>query len=207
MAKAIPMIITNNNILVKHPDSHEFCVFSIPGLHETPNIPFYHQYASKIAQSQSIFKSFLKEMYGKHLGKYVLAIIVPDDTSRLEQIFINEFFLNSGACKAVAQMKMCQALSKDEAAYISISKTMRNVVLQYVKSNEIIASKFYDASDYSIEKILEDSKRIHIDVEYNNPPVYINNFEMNLDDFSEFGIAITPKAFMEKIASIDIEKI
>ena len=207
MAKAIPMIITNDKILVKDSQCNEFCVFSIPGLQSTPNIPFYHQYAKKIAESQAAFKIFMKEKYGKRLGKYVLAIIVPDDTSRLEQIFINEFFLNSGACKAVAQAHMAQTVSKSDMSYVSISKTMRNVVLHYVKNSEIIASKYYDASDYSVEKVLKDAKRIHIDVEYNDPPVYINDFELNMEDFHSAGAVITPKAFMKKIENIDIEKI
>lgn len=77
-----------------------------------------------------------------------MAILVPDDTTALESIFINELFLNSDACKAVAQMKMGQALSKTDESYVSISKSGRNLALLYVKNNEVIVSRYYDANGY-----------------------------------------------------------
>ena len=52
MAKTIPMIITNNSILIKDKESGEFKTFTMPALIETPNIPFYHQFAEKIAECQ-----------------------------------------------------------------------------------------------------------------------------------------------------------
>ena len=207
MAKCIPMIITNTGILVKDKDSDEFRAFNMPGLESTPNIPFYHQFASKISEDQHYFKEFVKSIYGKKLTKYVLAIIVPDDTSALESIFINEFFVNSGACKAVAQMTMGQALSKDYTRYISVSKSARNVILQYISNNEIRAVKMYDETNYDAKIIKEDAKRLHIDVEYSGVPVFVNNINMNMDDFFDMGTVITPKDFMDKISAIDVEKI
>ena len=207
MAKCIPMIITNTGILVKDKDSDEFRAFNMPGLESTPNNPFYHQFASKIAEDQHYFKEFVKSIYGKKLTKYVLAIIVPDDTSALESIFINEFFVNSGACKAVAQMTMGQALSKDYTRYISVSKSARNVILQYISNNEIRAVKMYDETNYDAKIIKEDAKRLHIDVEYSGVPVFVNNINMNMDDFFDMGTVITPKDFMDKISAIDVEKI
>ena len=38
MAKTIPMIITNNSILIKDKESGEFKTFTMPALIETPNI-------------------------------------------------------------------------------------------------------------------------------------------------------------------------
>lgn len=97
------MIITNNSILIKDKETEEFKTFTMPALIDTPNIPFYHQFAERIAECQYYFKEFMKNIYGKKLSKYIFAIIVPDDTSKLESIFINEFFVNSDTCKAVAQ--------------------------------------------------------------------------------------------------------
>jgi len=136
-----------------------------------------------------------------------LAIIVPDDTTALESIFINELFVNSDACKAVAQMKMGQALSKTDESYVSISRSSRNIVLQYVKNNEIIVSRYYDADCYDADVIKGDAKRLHIDIEYKQVPVYVNNFNMNMDDFFDMGTVISPKEFLEKIAVVDVEKI
>ncbi|MBR3149602.1 MAG: hypothetical protein IKF64_05470 [Eubacterium sp.] len=207
MAKTIPMIIANDTILVKEKDSNKFIAFDMPSIEPEVNIPFYHEFAKRISECQYYFKEFIKKEYGKKISKNILAIIIPDDTSALESIFINEFFVNSGACKAVAQMTMGQALSKDDTRYISLSKTKRNVILQYINNNEVMARKLYDCSDYSVKQIHEDAKRLHIDVEYDEAPIFINNLNMNMDDFFELGLVISPKSFMDKIAVIDVEKL
>ena len=207
MRKAIPIIITNTNVLIYSESEEQFKPFTLSGLPVTPNIPFYHAYAQRIAESQHYFKEFFKKLYPNKSSRNVFAIIVPDDTSPLESIFINEFFLNSGTCKAVAQMQMGQTLSKDQPQYISISKSNRNVVLLYIKNNEIKASRLYDCGNYDPQRIIEDTKRIHIDVEYENTPVFVNNFNMNMDEFFEAGEIISPTQFMEKIAVIDVEKL
>ena len=207
MAKTIPMIVTNSNILVLDRESGEFKTFEMPALNPVPNIPFYHEFAEKIAEGQYYFKEFMKNLYGKKLSKYILAIIVPDDTTKLESIFINEFFVNSGACKAVAQMPMALALSKEDEKYISVSKSQRNVILEYVKHNECVVKKQYDIHTCNPAQVLGDAKVIHIDVEYDDIPVYVNNFNLNMDEFFELGEIISPKAFMQKIAAIDVEKL
>ena len=207
MARSIPVIITNSNILVYDRGADQFKAFSLPGVSTQPNIPFYHSFAKKIAESQHYFKEFIKSIYPGRGTKNILAIIVPDDTSALESIFINEFFLNSGACKAVAQLSMGQALSKDIPAYISISKSARNIVLEYVKNGEINACRYYDSTAYDPAKIAEDARRLHIDIEYETTPIFVNNFNLNMDDFFDMGEVITPKDFMDKISVIDVEKI
>lgn len=207
MAKTIPVIITNSDVLVYDKSAGEFKSFTLPGITSEPNIPFYHSFAKKIAESQHYFKEFVKSLYSGRLSKNILAIVVPDDTSTLESIFINEFFLNSGTCKAVAQIKMAQTLSKNINSYISVSKSNRNVVLTYIKNSEIQASKYYDLGEYDANKIMEDAKRLHINIEYESTPVFVNNFNLDMDDFFDMGIVISPKQFMDKIAVIDVEKI
>lgn len=201
------MIITNKNILVWDRGSEQFKTFNMPAIRDIPNIPFYHQFAEKIAEGQYYFKEFMKELYGKKLSKYIFAIIVPDDTSKLESIFINEFFVNSDACKAVAQMPMALALSKQDRSYISVSKSMRNVVLEYVRDRESVVTKIYDVSDCDPKQVASDAKILHIDLEYRDVPVYVNNFNLNMEDFTGMGTVISPKEFMEKIAGIDVEKL
>ena len=207
MAKTIPMIITNKNILVRKRESEEFITFEMPGVEIAANIPFYHQFAKRIAECQRYFKDFIKEEYGKKFTKNIFAIITPDDTSPLESIFINEFFLNSGACKAVAQMTMGQTLSKTHSRYISISMSSRNIILQYINNNEVVVKQLYDCNNYNAKTIFDDSKRLHIDIEYSGVPVFVNNFNLNMDEFLEMGQVISPKEFMEKIAVIDVEKV
>lgn len=206
MAKTIPMIITNERILIYDIENEEFKVFDMSRIDAQPNIPFYHYFAERIAGCQLEFKNYMKSIYGKKLTKYILAIVVPDDTTKLESIFINEFFLHSGACKAVVQIKMGQALDKHNPKYISISKSSRNIILQYINNNEVIVSKIYDRDCIDSKQILEDAKRLHIDIEYEDVPIYINNFNMNMDKFFDIGEVISPKEFLDKIAVIDVEK-
>ena len=207
MPKAIPMIITNKDILVKKKESDEFVSFVMPGIEEICNIPFYHMFAQKISECQYYFKQFIKKEYVKKFSKCVLAIITPDDTTPLESIFINEFFLNSGACKEVCQITMGQALSKEHSKYVSISKSSRNIVLQYICNNEVRAKRYYDFNAYDKDEILEDAKRLHIDIEYEGVPVFVNNLNMNMDEFFEMGEVVSPKEFLDKIAVIDVEKV
>ena len=181
MAKTVAMIITNDNILVRDNESDEFKTFTMPSLNPSPNIPFYHEFAEKIAECQYYFKEFMKGIYGKKLNKYILAIIVPDDTSKLESIFINEFFVNSGACKAVAQMP--------------------------IANNETVVRKLYDIHTCNPKQVMSDAEKIHIDVEYNDVPIFVNNFNMNMDEYIEMGEIISTKQFMEKISNIDVEKL
>lgn len=206
MPKIIPVLITNKDILVKDKDTDTFVTYTMSTKYNNPNIPFYHQYAAKISESQYYFKQFMKDLYGKSVKKYILAIIVPDDTSPLEKIFINEFFLHCDACKGVAQTTMSRVLTKSHSKYISLSKTDRNVILQYINNGDVMAEKMYDVSKYDPKQVIEDSRRIHIDVEYAGVPVYINDFNMNMDDFHELGKVINTKDFLDKIAKVDIEK-
>lgn len=206
MPKTIPIIITNDCILVKEKESTKFVTFNMPGIEVMPNIPFYHMFASKISECQYYFKEFMLKLYGKKVSKYVFAIIVPDDTTALEHIFINEFFLHSDTCKAVAQTTMGQTLSKAHTKYISLSRSTRNIVLQYINNNEILAQKQYDTNDFDAKQIAEDAKRLHIEVEYSGAPIYINNFNMNMDEFLDMGHVVTTKDFLDKIAQVDVEK-
>ena len=206
MPKTIPIIITNDCILVKEKESTKFVTFNMPGIEAMPNIPFYHMFAGKISECQYYFKEFMLKLYGKKVSKYVFAIIVPDDTTALEHIFINEFFLHSDTCKAVAQTTMGQTLSKAHTKYISLSRPTRNIVLQYINNNEILAQKQYDTNDFDAKQIAEDAKRLHIEVEYSGAPIYINNFNMNMDEFLDMGHVVTTKDFLDKIAQVDVEK-
>lgn len=65
MPKTIPILITNRNILVKEKDENKFVAFNMPGIEDIPNIPFYHQFASKISECQYYFKEFMLKLYGK----------------------------------------------------------------------------------------------------------------------------------------------
>ena len=82
---------------------------------------------------------------------------------------------------------------------------MRNVVLQYIRNGEVAAEKYYDINCYDAEHIIDDAKRIHIDIEYLITPVYVNDFNKNMEEFYEAGQVVTSKSFMSKVSKIEIE--
>ena len=104
-------------------------------------------------------------------------------------------------------MKMVQARSKTDESYVSISKSGRNLALLNVKHNEVIVSRYYDANGYDPAVLQADAARLHIDIEYKQVPVYVNNFNMNMEEFLDMGTVISPKDFMEKIAAVDVAKL
>ena len=104
-------------------------------------------------------------------------------------------------------MPMALALSKEDNKYVSISKSNRNIILEYVRNHESVVIKYYDATTSDPKIITEDAQRLHIDLEYEKVPIYINNFNMNMDEYFNFENIISPKQFMEKIAEIDVEKL
>ena len=57
MAKTIPMIITNNSILIKDKESGEFKTFTMPALIENSEYSFYHQFAEKLPNVSIILRN------------------------------------------------------------------------------------------------------------------------------------------------------
>lgn len=205
MPKVIPLVVTDKDILIREKDTNKFVTFTMSTRDSDPYIPFFHQYAEKIAESQYYFKEFVRTLYGKKASKYVMAIFIPDDTSALERIFVNEFFLHSDACKATALLTMSQALSK-EPKYISLSRSSRSIIMRYINNGEVKAERKYDVNNYDVKCIMEDASRIHIDVEYDEVPIFVNNFHSNMNDFVSMGQEITTKDFLNKIVDVDVSK-
>ena len=104
-------------------------------------------------------------------------------------------------------MPMALALQKDENKYVSISKSSRNIVLEYVRNHESVVTKYYDMTTADPNVIMADAAKLHIDLEYESVPVFINNFNMNMDDFLDMGQVITTKDFLDKIANVQTEKV
>ena len=74
MPKTIPIIITNDCILVKEKESTKFVTFNMPGIEAMPNIPFYHMFAGKISECQYYFKEFMLKLYGKKVSEALLGL-------------------------------------------------------------------------------------------------------------------------------------
>ncbi|MCC8022321.1 MAG: hypothetical protein LIO46_00810 [Clostridiales bacterium] len=190
---------------MKRKNKNEFMDCSLGCEQALPGVPFYHDYAKKLSENIDLFKNVIKKEYGVQFSKPLIALVVPDDTSEMEKSFLQGFFLNGG--RGVALTTISQTLSKTDSRYISLSRTVRSVALQYINEGEVMAERFYDRTGYDVEQIKADIGRIHIDTEYNDIPVLINNFSDDMLDFFSLGQVLSQDKVMKKIAEIKLEKV
>ncbi|MFA9396968.1 MAG: hypothetical protein ACERKV_01700 [Clostridiaceae bacterium] len=152
-----------------------------------PNVPFYCHLFDEDKNYIEEMKSLVKKLKIKNA-----MVIVPDDSIDLEidrRLFI-EFFMRCGVRK-VNLKSQCFLLSLEDKKYISISRTTRTIVLQYIANNKSIAKKYYDKNYLDIKQIALDSKHLHADYEYDSIPVYINNINNDMEKYEDVGILIS----------------
>jgi len=152
-----------------------------------PNVPFYYHFFDEDKTYIKDMKSLIKKLNIKNA-----IVIVPDDSIDLEvdrRIFI-EFFMHCGM-KKVQVKSQCFLLSKDNKKYLSISRTTRAIVLQYIVNDKSIAKKYYDKNYTDIEQIALDAKNLHTDFEYDSIPIYINNINNDMEKFKVIGTLIS----------------
>ena len=148
-----------------------------------PNVPFYYHFFDED-------KTYIKDMASliKKLNIRNATIIIPDDSVDIEvdrKIF-TEFFLKCGV-KKIQMKPQCFLLSLDNKKYISVSRTTRTIVLQYIVNNQSIIKKYYDKNYTDMDQIVLDVKNIHIDCKYESVPVYINNINDDMEKFKVIG--------------------
>ncbi|MGH4118005.1 hypothetical protein [Clostridium sp.] len=152
-----------------------------------PNVPFYYHFFDED-------KNYIKDMTSliKKLSIRNATIIVPDDSVEIEvdrKIF-TEFFLKCGV-KKIQIKSQCFLLSLDNNKYISISKTTRTIVLQYIVNNKSIAKRYYDKNYTDMEQVALDINNIHVDCEYERVPIYINNINNDMEKFKIIGSLVS----------------
>lgn len=159
-----------------------------------PNVPFYYHFFDED-------KTYTKDMTSliKKLKIRKATVIVPDDSIDLEvdkRMFI-EFFRRCGVKKVEVQSQ-CFLLSLDNKKYISISRTTRTIVMQYIVNNESIAKKFYDKNYTDMKQIALDAKSLHTDCQYDVIPIYINNINNDMEKFRGVGTLISINDYIFK---------
>ena len=175
------IIIGNKSLIIKK--DRDDAETSIDFVSFIPNIPFYYHFFDAD-------KAYIKDMTSlvKKLKMRNVMLIVPDDSIDLEIDIrlLTEFFLQCGV-KKVQLKSQCFLLNLDRKKYISVSKTTRTIVLQYIVNNKSIAKKYYDKNYADIEQIGLDAKTLHTDCENENIPVYISNMNNDMENFKVIG--------------------
>jgi DNA mismatch repair ATPase MutS len=180
------IIVGNNGFIIKKEnDDQENTI----GLHQfIPNIPPYHHLFDKDK------KEYIKDITNqiKRLRIKKAAIIFPDDSIDLEvdKRILIEFFMQCGVKKIQVNFQ-CFLLSLENKRYISVSKTTRTIVMQYIAYNKSISKKYYDKEYTDMEQLALDMKNLHTDCEYGMIPVYINNINNDMERFKSVGRLIS----------------
>lgn len=176
------VIVSNSSFIIKKEGDDLESVIELESF--IPNVPAYHHLFDKNKEN------YLKDIKGqiKRLKIKNATIILPDDSLDLEvdKKILIEFFLQSGVKKVNVNFQ-CFLLNIDNKNYISISKTTRTLVIQYIVCNKSVAKKFYGKNYTDIEQIIVDMKNLHTDCTYNVMPVYVNNINNDMERFKVVG--------------------
>jgi hypothetical protein len=176
------VIVGNSSLIIKKEDDDLESVIELQTF--IPNVPAYHH----------LF-DIDKEDYIKHIRSQIKSlkiknatIIFPDDSIDLEadQRILIEFFLQSGVKKVQVNFQ-CFLLGVYDKKYISLSKTARTIVMQYIAYNKTIAKKYYDRNYADTEQIIADMKTLHTDLTHSMVPIYINNINNDMEGFRAVG--------------------
>lgn len=165
-----------------------------------PNVPFYYHFFDED-------KTYIKDMTSlvKKLKIRNAIIIAPDDSVDIEvdKKVLTEFFLQCRV-KKVRVQPQCSLLCQDCKKYISISRTTRTMILQYIVNNKSIAKKYYDKNYTDMDKIASDIKSLHTDCEYESIPVYINNLNDDMEEFRAMGTLISLNDIIKNIMNYEM---
>lgn len=190
------IIVGNNSFIIKKEGEKLENIIGFQSI--IPNIPFYHHLYDKDKTYVTDITNKIKRLKIKKV-----TIIIPDDSIDIEvdKRILIEYFMLCGAKKVNVNFQ-CFLLSLDTKNYISISKTTRTIVMQYIANNISLAKKYYEKDYTDMQQIALDMKYLHTDCEYGRMPVYINNINNDMDRFKAIGNMIS---IHDMINNLDIK--
>lgn len=194
------IIVSNSSFIIKEDDDNFETVIELQSY--IPNVPAYH-HLFDIDKKDYI--DDLKRQIRKLKMKNAI-IIMPDDAIELEvdKKIVTEFFLQLGVKKVQVNFQ-CYYMNLDNKKYISISKTSRMLVLQYISYNKTINKKYYDRNLIDIDRIKKDINDIHDDM-YSVLPIFVNNINDDMEGFEGVGNLISLHEFKTNIKNNNINK-
>lgn len=195
------IIVSNSSFIIKKDGGNIETVIELQSF--IPNVPAYHHlYDTDKKDYIDEIKRQIKKLKIKDA-----IIIMPDDAIELEvdKRMLIEFFLQVGVKKAQVNFQ-CYYMSLDNKKYISISKTSRMIVLQYISYNKIVIKKYYDKSYIDIEQIKKGINSIHDDnMMYSILPAYINNINNDMEEFNDIGHLVSLDEFVDNVIKNEIK--
>ncbi|MBU3146753.1 hypothetical protein [Clostridium sp. CF012] len=193
------IIVAHKNLIIKKEGENSETIIDFASV--IPNVPFYYHFFDED-------KTYIKDMTSliKKLNIRNAIIIVPDDSVDIEvdrKVF-TEFFLKCGV-KKIQTKSQCFLLSLDNKKYISVSRTARTIVLQYIVNNKSIVKKYLDKNYTDMKQIALDVKNIHPDCEYESIPIYINNMNNDMEKFKVIGPLVSLNNIITNITNYKMD--
>ncbi|AQS05022.1 hypothetical protein [Clostridium beijerinckii] len=178
-------IISNKSLIIKKENDDLESINDFKSF--IPNVPFYYHFFDEDKPNIEDIKSEIIKLRMKNL-----TIILPDDAIDLEvdRRILTEFFLLRGIKKVQVKAQGFY-LSLFNEKYISISRTTRTMVLQYIVNNKSIVKKYYDKNYTDVKEIALEVKNLHTGCEYENTPIYINNINNDMEKFKVIGTLVS----------------
>lgn len=163
-----------------------------------PNVPFYYHLFDKdkkhIEETKVVFKK---------LGIKNAIVVIPDDSIDIEvdKKVLTEFVMQCGV-KRLKVVPQCYLLKVVERKYISVSRTTRAMVMQYINNDKCVVSKYYDKDFTDFERIKLDAQNIHMDCRFETISIYINNVNNDASELKGIGTIISLNEVLANIKTL-----
>ncbi len=179
------IVVANNGFTIKN--NNDILENIIPFQPYIPNVPFYYHLFDK---DKSYITEITKQF--KLLKMKKVTVILPDDAMNIQvdKQIIFEYLLTCGA-KIIKTNYQCFLLNSIESNYISISRTIRNFVLQRISNKQSLITKYYYKEHADVGQILSDIEKIQSDYGYERIPIFINNINNDMGRFKNIGDLIS----------------
>lgn len=195
------IIVSNNSLIIKRNGNGPENIISLQSF--IPNVPCYHHLFDEDKKDYiEDIKKQIKELKIKNAE-----IIFPDDSMDIEadKRILLEFLFVCGA-KKIEMNFQCFILSLANKKYVSISKTARTLVMQYIVYNKSVSKKYYDKNYKDIEKIAYDMRHLYADCEYERVPVYVNNINNDMEEFKSIGSLVSLHDMIANIMNYKVNR-
>ena len=180
------IIVSNNSFIIKKEDDYPEYIINLQQF--IPNIPAYYHLFDE--DKENYIKDIKNQIKGLKIKN--ATIILPDDCMdiQIDKQILTEFLIQCGVKKIQADFQ-CFLLNSNDKKYISISRTTRVIVMQYISYRNSISKKYYEKDYTDIEQIKLDMKNLHADCQYTMVPVHINNINNDMEKFRVIGDLIS----------------
>ena len=159
---------------------------------EIPHVPFYHY----LFDSDSLEGDF--KIKNNERIKNSLFCLLEDDANHIDKVILEDYcreYLNTSKVSFIEQSVV---LNMEHNKYVTVSKTKRSIVVAYIENNSVIKKNLLDikVEIAEVEEIIKDYMYTN---RFESIPLYINNINDDMSEFSFMGILVGKEVIFENI--------